>query len=374
MLVTRTERYTDWYFQAAHANEQAATVGVGLLRGHIYYRHSYDMLKSGDEVVREKSFVTLSDGTTYELGNGLSSDKVSIQFVGLTSGEEVYITVEGRPELGVGVSSVYRDVTIQYDDGKVPVLDTDQLDSILAELSDNLTGSMVDTAEKVKEELSEKVETAKLETTALADVAAGAARDAAIREANRMMQQVSTTLNEEMDRKDRGVVSEITEKINSKSYFAAWAIGQYTVADGQSKNLTDGVPSRMEGSDKFIHNSSAKVVKFSGTHPRMNMLFRVTANISLQIDDPNTQGHLCLQLADQNGNVVHHQSMLYLSRQNRLPQNIGNLQMSVMMFIAHDYLGHPLFNGGLRIQVANLSSGEIRVLSNSAIYFSLESM
>lgn len=47
MLVTRTEMFTDWSYEGAYMGEQAATVGIGLMSGHIYFRYAYDFLKMG---------------------------------------------------------------------------------------------------------------------------------------------------------------------------------------------------------------------------------------------------------------------------------------------------------------------------------------
>lgn len=157
MIVTRTETYTDWVYQGAHAGEQAAWIGRGLLKGSIYFRYAYDFLNKGDTVTREVSHVHLSDGSTYELGTGLSSEKITISYEGQTDSNEVTLRVDGK--LGIGVSSITRNVTISYDDGKVPVLDTDQLEGVLDELSSSLTASMKDTAEVVKTELRNELST-----------------------------------------------------------------------------------------------------------------------------------------------------------------------------------------------------------------------
>lgn len=79
MLITRTEMFTDWVFQGAHAGEQAATVGRGLMRGHIYFRYADDFLKAGETIQREISFVELSDGSTYELGGSVSRVQFSVE-------------------------------------------------------------------------------------------------------------------------------------------------------------------------------------------------------------------------------------------------------------------------------------------------------
>lgn len=163
MLITRTESYTDWSYQGALAGETAAWNGVGLYEGSIYFRHSHDTLKPGERILREEFFVELSDGSTYPLGEGASREKITITNHGTTSDGSVYLEVKGNPAYGVGVSRVTQNITVEFDDGRVPVLDTDQLTEILGNLRDSLTQSMQDTANAVKQEAFARVDTMGIE-------------------------------------------------------------------------------------------------------------------------------------------------------------------------------------------------------------------
>lgn len=164
MLVTKTTRYTDWSFQGVHANEVGATVGNGLLFGFIYFRHSYDFLQEGDKVIREVHLVELSDGTITEMRDARQEhrvniqDKINIVSHGIQPDGTVCLQVFGKVDVGIGVSRVLRDVTVEYDDGRIPVLGDAQLGTILEQLKESLTQSMKDTAEAIKTELRNELD------------------------------------------------------------------------------------------------------------------------------------------------------------------------------------------------------------------------
>lgn len=170
MIITKTTRYTDWSFQGVHANEVGATVGNGLLFGFIYFRHSYDFLQEGDKVIREVHLVELSDGTITEMRDARQEHRVNIQNKvnivshGVQPDGTVCLQVFGKVDVGIGVSRVLRDVTVEYDDGRTPVLGDAQLGELLEQLKESLTQSMKDTAEAIKRELRDEMNT-RLTTT-----------------------------------------------------------------------------------------------------------------------------------------------------------------------------------------------------------------
>lgn len=164
MVVTKTTRYTDWSFQGVHANEVGATVGNGLLFGFIYFRHSYDFLQEGDKVLREVHLVELSDGTITEMRDARQEhrlniqNKVNIVSHGLQPDGTICLQVFGKVDVGIGVSRVLRDVTVEYDDGRTPVLGNEQLEALLEQLRESLTQSMKDTAAAIKQELRNELD------------------------------------------------------------------------------------------------------------------------------------------------------------------------------------------------------------------------
>lgn len=159
MQVTKTIKTTEWSFQAIHANEVAATVGEGLLFGFIYFRHNYDMVQDGETVILEKHYVELSDGTIHELRSVIKSfrisidNKVEIVNDGISEDGTVCLQVFGKTSVGVGVSRILRAVTVQYDDGRTPILGDVQLEEVIQQLREDLTQSMKDTAQAVKDDI-----------------------------------------------------------------------------------------------------------------------------------------------------------------------------------------------------------------------------
>lgn len=154
MLAVRVEECVVWSFQSAGMYDKVSTVGPrGLLEGYIYWRNSSDFLKPGDRIVRDTYYIVLTDGTKYKLGTGAVAPKMQVIDLGLMEGGETGIHVIGKPELGIGVSSVLRVVAIEYDDGRDAILDEDQLKIIMAELHDEVSKSLDNLTVDVKDEL-----------------------------------------------------------------------------------------------------------------------------------------------------------------------------------------------------------------------------
>lgn len=152
MLAIKTREDFVWSYQGAHMYEKAATVGNGLLDGYIYFRPANDFLNEGERIIRDKYYVKLSDGSEYLLGHGACSHKITIIDQGNDHGTTC-VRVVGKPELGIGVSQIIRRCAIEYDDGRVAVLDEDQLKIVMAELHDEVSKSLDNLSVDVKDEL-----------------------------------------------------------------------------------------------------------------------------------------------------------------------------------------------------------------------------
>lgn len=381
MIITRTETYTDWIFQSAHANEVAATVGRGLLKGHIYFRYAYDILKEGDTVDREVSHVHLSDGSVYELGTGLSSEKITIVYHGLTSDGSVYISVDGH--MGVGVSSITRTLTISYDDGKVPVLDTEQLNGMLGELKGSLTESMTNTANAVKEELRSELNTKLIDlndhvgstltkhTAEMKQVISSgddalSGRITSVESAlTSKVSTVETTLKESIEFNKTFVLA----KIGSKIKMGQWAIGQYTVGSGMFNNVLSAEPSFMgNGDDAFKWNSDKKSLKldiFSSDESHRILRVAYTGNVDIP---EGYNGYLSMTIRNTAGGTLARQ-MIPLLRSNSMLPNVENMQFYVELFIPKG--DHPIYTDGVRIEFGNNGPNGVVLRSGAALSMTL---
>lgn len=376
MLVTRTEQYTDWVYQGAHAGEQAAWIGVGLLKGSIYFRYSYDMLHKGDTVDREVSHVHLSDGSTYELGTGLSSEKIDITFSGLTGDGNVYLEVNGKE--GIGVSSITRNITISYDDGKVPVLDTEQLEGILEELSDALTDSMRDTANAIKTEVMEKVNTVKIEAvqesqkyTDIAKAASISHTDSVKQELLSKTEEVKSTLEASLE----GSVTEIKETLkahrdyaNDIVHMALGSIGRYTIAANSDNNLLHVAPDFREGNVKFEYMTDSKSIRVKdGLSPR-NRILRVTYKSTWEIQNALANGFLFFRLVNPaDNNRIMAQTVLPFVRPSGFDEHSAEMQVSLELFLPTGSNNHPAINGGIQLKVHNTSEHPVIMQAGGVI-------
>lgn len=363
MKITRTERYTDWVFQGAHAGEVAARVGVGLFRGSIYFRHAHDNLQSGDTVDREEFFVELSDGSNYELGNGASGEKVSIVNHGVTSSGDVYLEVSGKDELGVGVSKVYRDVTISFDDGKVPVLDTEQLNGILNDLKSSLTESMQDTADAVKKEAFEKVETMGIELKDSCKSTVDSAK-------KDVEAQVST-----LDTKIVSVQSDITnirkeleEGIKGMNQFnvALWqpTTGKY-ISSGKTENIIDTGTAIIQSDNVFTHGMDGSIILKESVFDRV-LTITMTAGMVLSANPQG--GYWYLFIGDKDGGLITQSVFPVMASDVR---NFYQTQTSVRLFIPRGD-SHPVVsNGGVFPKLRNMNKEDI-TMNNIKLELSLQ--
>lgn len=387
MLVTRTETYTDWVYSSAHANETAATVGRGLMVGHIYFRYSYDMLKEGDTVSREVSHVHLSDGSTYELGSGLSSEKIDITFSGLTGDGHVYLEVNGKK--GIGVSSITRNITIEYDDGKVPVLDTEQLDGVLNELSKELTASMVDTANAIKAEVMEKVETVRIEAVQESKEHVESVRVALVQEIDSAKAEStshSESIKQELLRKTdevkralegslegavteiKGTLSEHRDYANDTVHMTLGSIGRYTIHANTDNNLLYASPDFREGNVKFEYVSANKTIRVKdGLSPR-NRILRVTYKSTWEIQDAMANGFLFFRLVNPaDNNRIMAQTVVPFARPSGFDENSAEMQISLELFLPTGSHNHPAITGGIQLKVHNASEHSVVMQSGGVM-------
>lgn len=378
MLVTRTEMFTDWSYEGVHPGEQAATVGIGLASGHIYYRYSHDFLKSGESIQRERSFVELSDGTTYELGSGASAEKININYHGLTGSGEIYIEVSGS-KFGVGVSRILRHVTIEYDDGKVPVLDTDQLKGILAELSDNLTDSMVTTAESVKGELRSELQTKLIdvkvdlqnqcnETVQNSAEAIRAEIDEAVQGVQEDLSDWSDTTGETLDRMNSMIASQ-EKRSDSRIYIAQIPLaGKFTsIAQNRQLNLltnqtTSGI---LYGDDIFTLTGSgedALIRVADGVDMSNNRVLSVNVLLdSLEVSDPTNNAGFCFMQLRDSTNAIQSQTAFFFNREHGWPKVNPFIQTQVSVFIPKGLDAGTLLSGGFKVTLVHYSKGTINI-------------
>ncbi|WEU68291.1 hypothetical protein TARRARE_45 [Escherichia phage vB_Ec_Tarrare] len=367
MLVTRTATYTDWIFMAAHANERVDDIGQGLLEGHIYFRYAYDMLNDGDEVVREVSHVHLSDGSTYPLGEGVSSEKIDITYHGLTSDGSVYLEVNGHK--GIGVSSITRTLTIQYDDGKVPVLDTDQLKGILSELHDSLEASMINTANAVKEELRDELETKVLDAKESCNEATEAVNTeltAKIANESGRIDSLTSTLVTVQGNLDTTMkrVGKISPNMGK------WSFGRYTINSKQTNNLLAAAPTALapEGSI-FTYDDTNKVFKMSGGAAPTDRILRVTFTTGIDTLSADYRGYLSFMLRNSSGGVLA-SDMRFLNMDAGLTQQLSAIQFSLELYLEASK-GHPVYNSGIQLAFHNSANTALAILSGGVASFTL---
>lgn len=374
MLVTRTEVYTDWSYQGVHMGEQAATVGVGLMTGHIYFRYAYDFLQDGDKIQRERSFIELSDGTTYELGTGASASKITVIDHGLTSGGEVYIEVIGKPEVGVGVSRILRHVTIEYDDGKVPVLDTEQLEEVMTELSDHLTQSMVNTAEAVKQELRNELNTSvadvQIQMQNVLSEKLNATKTELRQETASAIQVVTNDLDDWVDsagethddineRIDR--VSDNVLDLTNRVHVGMWHLAYAYVVNTSTINVLNDAPKLSIPSKAFEYDASSKTIKFfpvGGAEKHHVIRLTLTSNVTV---DNGIGGHIYFQLKDSTGNTVLSQATIGMLRSYGADIKTHAMQLTASLFIPKGELNHVAFVNGLRLTLWNRTGGPMSI-------------
>lgn len=392
MKITRTERYTDWVFQGAHAGEQAASVGVGLFRGSIYFRHAHDNLQSGDTIDREEFFVELSDGSTYELGTGLSGEKVAITNHGVTSSGDVYLEVVGKPTFGVGVSKVYRNVTISFDDGKVPVLDTEQLNGILDNLKESLSTSMQDTANAVKQEAFAKVDTMGIElkdscnstvNAAKAEVEAKVTALDGRFESNKsdVARQMATlnsqwmTQAESLDSKIatvqvdvNNVRKELEAGIQGLNQFnvALWqpTTGKF-VGSGLTENIIDSNMVIVQSDNVFTHGLDGSVILKASEYDRV-LTITVTAGMVLSANPQG--GYWYLFVGDKKGSLLA-QSVFPVMASD--VKNFYQTQNSVRLFIPRGGSHPAVGDGGVFPKLRNMNKEDI-TMNNIKIELALQ--
>lgn len=366
MIVTRTEMFTDWVFQAAHSGEQSATVGRGLMSGHIYFRYAYDFLKSGETIQREMSFVELSDGSVYELGTGESSSKVTIVNHGVVSGGEIHLEVTGVSDQGIGVNRVLRHVTIAYDDGKTPVLDTEQLDGILGSLSESLTQSMVDTANAVKQELRNELNTnlADVQTNMQND--AQGRVDAAKNELTDGIELVDTKLDSQVSALV-GRLDTLDAALRNSTLIKAarWDTpGNYTLRDGVTTNLLDTPPTPIMTSAAFELDTSNKSFKVTGGASSKPRILRVVLTTSLEANEV-CDGNVYLSLRDANGSVMV-QTLWNIDR-SKMDSRTYSVQFSFDIVIDANSETHPALTSGIRVVALNRSGATVQFITGTMI-------
>lgn len=347
MIVTRNERYTDWVYQGVHMHEESATHGEGLLSGHIYYRYSHDFLKEGEEIQREKSFIHLSDGSEYELGTGLSSEKITVMYHGQTSDGSVHIEVRGNPSIGVGVQSIQRAVTIAYDDGKVPVLDTDQLQGIMTELHDSLSESMVATAETVKQELRNELNTiaidVKQECASTTETAVNTLRTEMTATLDGVRAEVSTAVGA-VDAK----VGVLREYLDTHTIIGQGTIGQYTIPQGSFVNILYAPFNNSQWHNPLMyHNESTGTIKLMTGISTRNRMATFTWTGPLLVGE-GYNNYIEMHVRNQNGDTLAMRHF-YLFRSGGTPETLNRFQMSVDLFIkAND--SAAILEDGVRIE------------------------
>lgn len=393
MLVTKTVNSTLWMFQSKQMGEQAATVGRGLMTGYIYWRHAFDFLQSGERILREEYFVELSDGSVYPLGQGAASSKITIVDLGLLEGGETGIHVIGKPEVGVGVSRVLYSAVVEYDDGKVPVLDTDQLNGILAELNDNLEQSMVSTAETVKEELRQEVANSVVDSKSYCDAKVSEASetlsssvesvrgemrnsitnmdtkvdatsmrldskiDTAVSGLDTKISTLRTDLDSRivlvensvtsMDTEMESLRTDLSGAIEDKVRIGRWTFGQYSVTSSDFNNILFSAPTII-GDSVFSYNADNKSLVLNTPNTNVDRLLKVSVITTLEIPE-GYGGHLVMHIRNIAGGTQV-QDLGFLNRGHGLPQHVQNVFFEAELFIPGNFNNHPLYGAGFRVE------------------------
>lgn len=370
MIVTRNERYTDWLFQGVHMHEEAATVGNGLLSGHIYFRYATDFLKEGERILRSRSFIVLSDSSTYELGEGAVSSKVTVIDHGLTSGGEVHLEVRGIDGSGIGVHSITRDVTIEYDDGKIPVLDEDQLKVIMSGLHDSLEESMVETAEAVKAELREELQTiaidVKQDCTNTVNASANTLRGEIASAVGVVDGRVST-----VDERVTTVAESVTAlntTMDNRVIIGQGTTGQYTIPTGAYVNI---LHARFDNTvwthPLMVHDETQKTLRLTTGISTRNRIATFTWTGNIRFDAENFNGYVYMMVKNVRGDALA-VSTYFLSREKGLPANLSRIQMSVDLFIkAND--SAAVLEEGVRIEFTRSTGANVVLTSGGELMY-----
>lgn len=375
MLITRTETYTDWVYQGALAGETAAWNGVGLYEGSIYFRHSHDALKPGERILREEFFVELSDGSTYPLGEGASGEKVTILNHGTTSDGSVYLEVKGNPDYGVGVYRVTQNITVEFDDGRVPVLDTEQLDEVLSQLNDSLTTSMKDTADAVRRELREELRTGVEDSKQDCNMRTEAVKNElttsldslrSTHESDKLevLRQVSTVNSQLLNTTDElngkiatvegklsSIESDIENSVKETNQFniALWKpTKSIAVNSGLNLKIIDHDTQIVQSDNVFTHGMDGSVILKPSMYDRVLTL---TFTSSVNLADKSHKGYWYFFIADDKEALVA-QSVFPI-----MPDDVANFyitQQSVRMFIPRGADTHPAVSGGVFPRIRNM--------------------
>lgn len=392
MIVTRTESYSDWVYQGAYAGEVAASVGVGLFKGSIYFRHAHDNLREGDVVDREEFFVELSDGSTYELGQGLSSEKISITHNGVTSSGDVYLSVEGIDGIGVGVSRIYRSMTISYDDGKVPVLDTDQLNGILENLKTSLTESMQNTADAVKQEAFKKVDTMGIELKdSCTNTVNGAKSELSTKinalegrfESNKtdVGRQIATvnsqllTTTEELNTKIGTVQTNLNEvkaelESNMQGFnqfnVALWQpVSPIVVGSGINRRILDHDVTIVQSDNVFTHGLDGSIILKESKYDRVLTL---TLTAGMLLSDTPQGGYWYFFIGDKSGGLVTQAVFPVMASDVK---SFFQTQSSVRIFIPRGNSHIAVSDGGLFPYLRNMNK-ESLTMNNIKLELALQ--
>lgn len=375
MIVTRNAQFTDWTYQGAHANEVAATVGNGLLEGHIYFRYVNDFLKEGERILRSRSFITLSDDTTYELGAGEVAPKVTVIDHGVTSGGEVHVEVRGVDGSGIGVFSITRHVTIEYDDGKVPVLDQDQMKIIMAELSDNLTESMVDTANAIKEELRTEITNVTHEvdnklTSAKAEIGQTVREnmDNVTQNLESVVDSAKVALNERVDNVSSDLASardELSRRINTLLEAApricGWGhSGYFTARDDNWVNFLSGAPGSITGNTEFLVREGNFLKLTGGVKPYDRVLrITITGRIGFMLGGDVSE-RVRFSARRYAGDVIAETSQYFVAvGANDL--SFPNMQFELTLRIHANDANNPLLTSGVALSFGRVGAQQVRL-------------
>lgn len=385
MIVTRTESYSDWVYQGAYAGELAASVGVGLFKGFIYFRHAHDNLQAGHTIDREEFFVELSDGTKYLLGTGLSGEKIQVLNHGVTNDGNVHLEVIGNEDIGVGVSRITRNVTISFDDGKVPVLDTEQLNEILGSLEGSLTDSMKNTAEAVKTELRDELATKVEDVRQECSKATATVNGNVIRiegELSDKITSASLASNAYTDATKTELAGKITslektiEELRGltkyRSPVARWNIPVTSIPSNNAFNLLDKAPSAQFGSGEFKYNDVHKSINISEKAFGIPRIFRVDLSLNISTSS-DFDGDLAIVLWDKSdgGEVIGRAFTRIDYDKLGGGSRISFMQLSASLYVGGNAKEHPLTKNGVSVHLHNYGVGDLTIQSGSTISLSL---
>lgn len=274
----------------------------------------------------------------------------------------MYLEVHGKPEYGVGVYRITQNITIEFDDGRVPVLDTEQLNEVLSKLNDSLTESMKNTAEAVKKELRDELDTGVTD-----------AKQECSDDINSAKEELSKRITKNADD-----VTRLSNRLDSRVCVGRWALPRTTALAGSGSpssgflNLLETSPTGMFGrTDIFKYNAANKSLTVPKEQFSLPRILRVDLTLNLTLNS-DFDDELEMLLMNREGNTIYGRSIISLKASNyQINGKVNAVQLSSHMYIGINPTDHPLVTDGLRVAIHNTAQSQVTIEGGSSIVLSL---